>query len=112
MKKMKFENPVCVSLGVVMNVKRCPRNELVKYQIAYRDDNGRDRMQWSDWMRDDGYEIGDSIPVKALILPMMSMLLEVDNTPQSHVDLYSAAIVGMGMFALIAGYFIGKERNR
>ena len=109
-----FENVVSLSIGIVMRSKT--HNGAVKYQILYKDNSGKEHTRWSDWMRFDGYKIGDSIPVKVLTIPatngLISDLLEVDNQPQKRVEPYVLALVLTGVGALFAGYCIGKDRNK
>ena len=114
--KVSFESPVSLSIGIVMQMKNHKKAGMVKYEILYKDNNGREHTRWSDWMRFDGYKVGDSIPVKVLTLPasfgLMSDLLEVNGHPQDCVAPYALAIVAAGVGALMLGYNIGKTRNK
>ena len=116
-----------------MNIKRCPLDQFntnsigivegsktrlngdVKYKIAYRDYQGREYSAWTTWMRDDGYRIGDSIPVRNISVPSFGLLnipLAINNHPQRYVEPYVAAMVVAGIGALIAGYNIGKNSKK
>jgi hypothetical protein len=110
-KKPNFTDVNTVSIGVIEGVKKRV-NGSAKYRITYRDYKGREYSAWTDWMRDDGYEIGDSIPVSNLSIPSFGLLnvpTSVNNHPQHHVEPYVAAMVLAGVGALIAGYNIGKN---
>ena len=113
--KVVFENPVSLSVGIVENMKHHAKTNMVRYEILYKDNNGREHTRWSDWMRFDGYKIGDGIPVKVLTLPasfgLMSDLLEVDGHPQKRIEPYVLAMVAAGIGALIVGYNIGKSKK-
>lgn len=114
MRDLYYEGPITLSIGIVDEI-RTNVNGLVKYKITYKDYLQREFTAWTSWMRDDGYKIGDSIPVKNLAIPSFGMLnvpLSVNNHPQNHVELYVAAMVTAGIGALIAGYNIGKNSKR
>lgn len=108
-----FENPIALSVGIVMRAKN--KAGMVRYQILYKDNYGREHTRWSDWMRFDGYKIGDSIPVKSITIPatfgVVSALLEVDGNPQKHVAPYVVPVVAAGIAALFVGYGIGKDHR-
>ena len=110
-----FENIVSLAVGIIMRSKT-HKNGAVKYQILYKDNSGREHTRWSNWMRFDGYKIGDSIPVKVLTIPatygLISDLIEVDSQPQKHVEPYVLAMVAAGIGALVAGYSIGKSSKK
>jgi hypothetical protein len=110
-----FESPVSLSVGIVMRMKVHNKSGAVRYEILYKDQSGREHTRWSDWMRFDGYQIGDSIPVKVLTIPatfsLISDLLEVDGHPQNHVEPYVLAMVATGVVALFTGYRIGKDKK-
>lgn len=111
-----FENIVSLSVGIIMRSKVHASGGSVKYQILYKDNSGREHTRWSDWMRFDGYQIGDSIPVKVLTIPatygLISDLIEVDSHPQKRIEPYILAMVAAGVGALIAGYNIGKSSKK
>ena len=99
------------SIGVIEQMK-ARLNGNVKYKIMYRDYQGRTYSAWTTWMRDDGHNVGDSIPVKNVTIPSFGLLnipLSIDNNPQRYVEPYVAAMVVAGIGALIAGYHIGKN---
>jgi hypothetical protein len=111
MRKHTFENIASKSVGVITNTK-VHRNGFVKYKILYRDMNDREHTSWSDWMRFDGYQIGDSIPVKYIVLPptlgICNGLLEVNNHPQNQIQSMIAPVAIASIASLGVGYFIGK----
>jgi hypothetical protein len=115
MKKHIIENPVSLSLGIVMHMKANRRNGMVKYQILYKDNRGREHTRWSDWMRFDGHQVGDGIPVKILTIPatfgIMSTLMEVNGQPQNYAEphILSMALIGAGAFCL--GYYINHKKS-
>ncbi len=103
-----------LSVGMIeqMKINKC---NLVQYQIAFRDDNGNTNKKWTNWMRYDGYEPGNSIPIKILTvnLPVsqLNILLEANNTPQVHYESYVITTVMAGLVALWAGYSAGKNKT-
>ena len=113
MKKCNLADRNTVSVGVIDEIKT--RDDgAVKYKIAYKDYKGRTFTAWTSWMRDDGYRLGDSIPVNNLAIPSFGLVnvpLAVNNCPQKHVEPYVAAMVLAGIGALIAGYHIGKSKK-
>ena len=113
MKKCNINELNTVSLGVIEETKN-RKDGSVRYKIAYRDYKGRDFSAWTTWMRDDGYKIGDSVPVNNFAIPSFGMLnipVAVNNHPQRYVEPYVAAMVLAGIGALIAGYHIGKSKK-
>lgn len=113
--KSLFESLGNVSVGNIESV-RVNKNNLVKYEIAYLDKNGKEHKAWSNWMRDDGYGAGTAIPVQSITIPLTfglcSTLLEVDGIRQQHAEPFAAAmvIIAVGMF--LTGFFIGKEKKK
>lgn len=109
-----FESPISLSIGIIMRSK-VHKNGAIKYEILYKDQSGREHTRWSDWMRFDGYQIGDSIPVKIITIPatggLFSDLLEVNGHPQDRVEPYVLAMVLTGAAALFVGYHIGKDKK-
>lgn len=102
-----------LSVGMIVDMKTnaC---RMVKYKILYKDYKDRQYAVWSNWMRDDGYRVGDSIPMKNITIPsfgLLNMPLEVNNHPQKHVEPYIVAMVAAGIAALVCGYNIGKSKN-
>ena len=113
-KKCMHDNINTVSIGIVEEMKTRLSGD-VKYKIAYRDYKGRVYSAWTIWMRDDGYNVGDSIPVRNVSVPSFGLLnipLAVNNHPQRYVEPYVAAMVLAGVGALIAGYNIGRNNKR
>lgn len=109
-----FNKMTALSLGMIEEV-RYNRQGFVKYKIIYKDYQDRKFVAWTNWMRDDGLKIGDSIPVKNLAIPSFGLLnvpVEVNNHPQRYVEPYVAAMVLAGVGALIAGYHIGKSDKK
>ena len=114
MNKNHLEDFVSLSVGIIYKMK-VNKEGLVQYEIAYKDCNGKEHRKWSDWMRLDGYKIGDSIPVKTMTVPgtcgLVSVMLEVNKHPQKRMEPYVGAIAITGICALIAGYNIGKNHR-
>jgi hypothetical protein len=92
------------------------RNGMAKYEILYRDESGRTHKRWSDWMRFDGYKIGDSIPVKIVTIPatcgLVSDLIEVNGHPQNHTETFILATAMIGVGTMLIGYKIGKKSTK
>lgn len=104
---------ITVSLGIVEEVQH-NINGFVKYKIAYVDYQGRSYTTWSNWMRDDQYKIGDSIPVKNVSIPSFGLLnipLAINNNPQHHEEIYISATVIASIGAMLIGYNIGKNKK-
>lgn len=113
-KKCRFDNLNTHSVGIIEKIKK-RKDETVKYKISYPDYKGRVYSAWTTWMRDDGYQIGDSIPVKNIAIPSFGLLnipLSINSNPQKYVEPYVAAMVATGIGALIAGYHIGKHSKK
>ena len=113
-KKCSFDHLDSHSIGSIEEIK-VRKNGTVKYKIVYPDYKGRVYSAWTDWMRNDGYEIGDSIPVRNVAIPSFGLLnipLSINSNPQKHVEPYVAAMVAAGIGALIAGYQIGKHSKK
>lgn len=110
----RFEDsPVTLSVGVIEEMRH-NLDGLVKYKIIYRDYKGREFVAWTNWMRDDNYRVGDSIPVKNMAVPSFGLLnvpLAINNHPQRYVEPYVAAMVLAGIGAMIAGYHIGNGKR-
>jgi hypothetical protein len=110
-----FESPRHVSVGSIESIRTNKKNK-VKYEIAYPDKKGKVHKAWSNWMQNDGYNAGDSIPVQSLSIPctfgLCSTLLEVKGMHQQHSELYVAAIVATGVGLGLLGYCLGKKNNK
>ena len=110
-----FENPIHMSVGNIESV-RVNKNNRVKYEIAYLDRHGKEHKTWSNWMQDDGYKAGDSIPVRSIALPgtfgLYSPLLEVSGVHQNRTEVYAmtTAVVAVGVGLI--GYAIGHARKK
>ena len=110
-----FEQNLNVSVGCVESMRTNKRGR-VKYEIAYLDSNGKERVAWSNWMRDCGYAAGDNIPVESKSIPLtfglFSKITEVNGVIQHHKSSYVLPIFTACMGTLITGYFIGKNMSK
>ena len=108
------EGRVNLVVGIVEDMKT-NNNGAVRYKIAYKTDSGRVHRAWSNWMRNDGYEIGSSIPLKALNVPgtfkLISVPVEVNRSPQRRVEPYAASLALATVCGLLAGLLIGKRKD-
>ena len=109
-----FESPLNVSVGCIESVRVNKKNR-VKYEIAYPDKNGKERVSWSNWMRDNGYAAGDHIPVESKSIPwtfgLCSKLTEVNGVIQHHKSSYVVPVLTACVGTLVAGYFLGKKMS-
>lgn len=106
---------VTMSIGCIENIKT-NRNGKVKYEILFKDRHGKQHKEWSDWVFPSGYTAGASIPVKSLDVPgtfgLISVLLEVNGVTQRRVEPFVAFTTISVVGAALAGYAIGKSRNK
>lgn len=113
-KRNDFNDSINVVVGVVEDIKTNDHGA-VRYKIAYRSDSGREHRTWSNWMRNDGYKIGDSIPVKTASVPgtfkLVSVPIEVNRSPQRRVEPYTASLALAATCGLLIGLMIGKEKH-
>lgn len=112
-KKNNFSEMKTVSIGIVEE-KKVRRNGDAKLKISYRDFKGREYTAWTTWIRDDGHNPGDSIPVRNVSVPSFGLLnvpVSVNNHPQRYVEPFVAAMVLTGIGAAFAGYHIGKSKK-
>ena len=113
-KRNQLDNQINLVVGVVEDMKT-NQNGAVRYKIAYRTDSGREHRVWSNWMRNDDYEIGSSIPLKVLNVPgtfeLISVPIEVNRSPQRRVEPYVASLMLSAACGLLVGMMIGKEKD-
>ena len=104
-----YENIHAVSLGLVEQRKE--HNNLVKYKISYKDSEGKLHSTWTNWMRDDGYKVGDSIPVKSIApFGRVNIPVAIDCQPQRHIAPYIAALAIVNTCSWVIGYKKGKRK--
>jgi hypothetical protein len=115
MKRKERTSNFSVSLGMIVHAKVDNKSGVVKYNIKYRDAYGREHTQWSDWMRFDGYGLGDSIPVKTVSVPgtcgLITVMTEVNGHPQKPVEPRAIAMMLTCVGSLLVGYHIGREHD-
>lgn len=113
-RKERREERINLVVGIVEDMKT-NENGAVRYKIAYKTDSGREHRAWSNWMRNDGYQIGSSIPLKALNVPgtfeLISVPIEVNRSPQRRVEPYAVSLALAAMCGLLAGLLLGKDKD-
>lgn len=109
----KYDEMNALSLGLIEQRKE-KSNSQVKYKILYKDYNGKEHKTWTNWMRDDGYKVGDSIPVRSIAVPsfgLVNLPVAIDNNPQTFLAPYILGVIVGCASTLFLGYQLGKNKE-
>ena len=101
---------ISVSLGYIDEMK-INKNGFVKYKVLYKSNGGKNRTLWTDWMENEGYSVGDSIPVHAREFAGVSKPISVNQNPQRSDSPYVFAMVIATVGAFVTGYVMAKNED-
>jgi len=107
----KHEDKIFISLGVIEKLKRNEADD-VRYLIRYKTEDEKEHLVWSNWMRDDGYKVGDSIAVRGYrvtkLLPF-NVTRDIDRHPQTDHRPLAVALAVFGVGAAVIGFILGRS---